>query len=62
MFTNGSKRQFMEWKHSDSMVKKKFQAQQSIKKIILTVFLDMKEPITIEFFEKGAVVNSASYC
>ena len=33
-----SKRQSMEWKHMDSLVKKKFWAQQSLKKVILTVF------------------------
>ena len=29
---------------------------------MLTVFWDMKRPITIDFLEKGATVNSASYC
>ena len=29
---------------------------------MLTVFKDMKEPITIDNLEKGATVNSASYC
>ena len=43
MFTNGLnmsllKRCSMELKHTDSLVKKKFWAQQSVKKIILTVF------------------------
>ena len=47
-----SKRQFMEWKHTDSPVKKKFWAQQSVRKVLLKVFLGMKESITIDFFEK----------
>ena len=54
------KRQYMEWKHMDSLVKKRLQAQQSVKKVMLTVFLDMKKPITIDFIEKCAIVNSAS--
>ena len=52
----------MEWKHTDTLVKKKFWVQQSVKKVMLTVFLDMKGPIIIDFLEKGAVVKSASYC
>ena len=35
--------------------------QQSVKKVMLTVFLDMKGPIPIDFLEKGATVNNASY-
>ena len=40
---------------------KKFWAEQSVKKVMLTVFWDMKGPITIDFLEKDATVNSASY-
>ena len=50
------KRWSMKWKHTNSPVKKKSQAQWSEKKIILTVFWDMKGPITIDFFEKGTTV------
>ena len=32
--------------------KRKFQVQQSVKKVRLIVFWDMKELITIDFFEK----------
>ena len=39
-----SKRQFMEWKHSNSSINKKLWAQQSVKKILLIVFWDMKGP------------------
>ena len=43
----------MEWKHTDSPVKKKrFQVQWSVKKVMLTVFWDMKGRITIDFLEK----------
>ena len=52
----------MEWKHAKSLLKEKLQAPWSAKKVILTVFWGMKGPITIDFLEKGAVVNSASYC
>ena len=52
------KRQSIEWKHIDSPVKNKFWVQQSVKKVMLTVFWNMKGPITLE---KGATVNSASY-
>ena len=41
----------MEWKNTDSPVKKKFGAQLSLKKVILTVFWDMKGPITIDFLK-----------
>ena len=35
---------------NDSLVKKKFQAQWSVKKVMLAVFWDIKEPIIIDFF------------
>ena len=41
----------MKWKHIDSVVKKKFLAQSSAKKVVLTVFCDLKEPVTTDFFE-----------
>ena len=34
----------------------------SVKEVMLTVFWDMKEPVTIDFLEKGAPVNNISYC
>ena len=37
---------------------KKFRVQQSIKKVMQRIFLSMKRPITIDFLEKGATVNS----
>ena len=43
----------MEWKYIDSPVKKKFQAQQSLKKVMLTVFCN----ITTDFHVKGVTVN-----
>ena len=57
-----SKRQSLEWKHIDSPAKKKFRIQHSVKKVMLTVFCDMKGTITIDFLEKDTTVNSTSYC
>ena len=51
-----------EWKYTDTPGKKKFQVQQSLKKVMLTVFWYMKGPIDIDFLEKGATVKSISYC
>ena len=50
----------MEWKHTDSLLKKVPGAAVDTKN--LTVFRDMKESITIDFLEKGATISSASYC
>ena len=47
------KRQSIVWKHNNSPVKKKFQVQQSVKKVMLSVFWNRKEPIPIDFFENG---------
>ena len=35
----------MEWKHTDSQVKKKFQEQQLMQKVMQTVLWDMERPI-----------------
>ena len=55
-------KKFMELKHTDFQVKKKFCMQLSIKKVMLTEFWDIKRPITIHFLEKSAIVNNISYC
>ena len=49
----------MVWKYTDSPLKKKFRKQRSVKKVTLILFWDMKEPIAIDFLEKGLTVNSA---
>ena len=41
--------------------KEKFQVQQSINKVMLTVFWNVKGPTSIDFREKGATVYSASF-
>ena len=43
--------------NTDTLEKKKFQTLWSIKEVMLKVFWNMKRPITIDFFEKGATVN-----
>ena len=46
----------------DSPVKKLFQSQLSVKKVMLAVFKDMKGHISMDFLEKGTTINNASYC
>ena len=53
-----SKRQSIEKKLIDSLVKEKSGAQQSVKKVMLTVFWDMNR---LDFLEVGATANSVSY-
>ena len=51
------KKQPLERKHTNSLVKKKLQAQQPVKKVMLTIFWNMKGSISINFLEKGGTVN-----
>ena len=46
---------------TDSPAKKKFQSQQSIKKVMLKVFMGIKGPITIDFLEQDATANISSF-
>ena len=46
----------LKWKHTDSLVRKKFRAQQSVK-VTLRFFTDTKRLVTIDYFEKGETVN-----
>ena len=48
----------MKWKQTNSPVKKKFWVHQSVKKVMLTAFWNMKELITIDFLEKSETVNN----
>ena len=47
---------------SEFPVKEKFWMQLLVKEVMLTVFWNMKGPITIDFLEKDVKVNGASYC
>ena len=42
------KRHSIEWKHTGFLVKKKYQGQKSVKKVMLPVFMNMKAPSTID--------------
>ena len=62
MFTNGLNmglplqtriKKTVKWKHPDSLIKKKFWVQWSVKKVMLTIFCDMKEPVIIDFLILG---------
>ena len=48
-------------RNTDSPVRKKNRAQRTVKKIMLTIFLNMKRPLTMNFLKKDASVNSDSY-
>ena len=50
-----------DWKYTDYKGEK-FHALYSVKKVMLTVFKDMKGPITIDFLEKMVAIDRASYC
>ena len=63
IFTNSFVTQSLSWKCSPTLPKRKnIQVQQSVKKVMLTVFGDMKGPITIDFLEKDVTINSTSNC
>ena len=51
----------MEWKQTNSAVKKRLCTQQAVKKVMMIVFWDMNGLITIDFQEKVATENNASY-
>ena len=54
-----TKRQSKKWKYCQ-VIKKVRGPSSWGKKVILTVLCDMKGPMTNNFFEKGATVNSTS--
>ena len=49
-------KQYFEWKHSDSPVKKKFKSKRSTDKVTLTLLCvrNVQRPITISSLEKGS--------
>ena len=55
-----SKIQPIEWKHTDSSVKKQLREKHSVKKAMLAVFWGTKEAVIIDFLEKGITTNCAS--
>ncbi|GBN42211.1 Mariner Mos1 transposase [Araneus ventricosus] len=61
-FGHESKRQSVQWKHTDSPPPKKFRAlQTSAGKAMLSFFFDHEEPLLIDLLEHGARVNAQLY-
>lgn len=52
----------MTWKHPSSPTPRKFQSQQSAKKIMATVFWDAKDVLLVEFLPYGQTINAGGYC
>ncbi|GFO38037.1 histone-lysine N-methyltransferase SETMAR [Plakobranchus ocellatus] len=52
----------MTWKHPSSPVTKKFTVQQSVKKVMVTVFWDSRGMILLDILPKGESVNADQYC
>jgi hypothetical protein len=58
-----SKRQPLEWHHSDLSSKPiKFKQAFSTQKVLARVYLDWKGVLLMEFMPKGQIINAASYC
>jgi hypothetical protein len=60
-FEPETKRQSMEWHHTTSPRKKKFEAVPSASKIMATVFCDCEEVILIYILSRGQTINSEVY-
>jgi histone-lysine N-methyltransferase SETMAR len=57
-----SKQASKQWKHKESPTPTKFKVVVSARKVMATVFWDMKGVLLVEFQEHGETVNAASYC
>ena len=62
VFHNELELQSMVWKSTNSLVKKKFRSQQSLKKVTQIIFCFIKRLITVDFLEKGETINNLSCC
>ena len=60
-FEPESKRALMEWCHPTSPRSKKFKSQQSVGKVMVTVFWDSVGVILVDFMSKEATINSDDY-
>ena len=60
--TPESKRDSMTWKHLGSPPVTKFKINQSVKKMMATVFWDSRGVILVEFLPCGESVNAVRYC
>lgn len=59
--TPETKRQSMVWKHTDSLVARKFKQTLPTKNIMAKLFWDCKGFIFVEFLEWGQTINAARY-
>lgn len=60
-FDPESKRQSMQWKHTDSPTPIKFKVTSSSKKVMASVFWDKDGVIMVEYLEKGCTINGKHY-
>ena len=59
--TPETKRDSMTWKHVDSPVTKKFKKSFSVKKVMASVFWDVRGIVLIEFLPRGETINADRY-
>ncbi|GFW21867.1 histone-lysine N-methyltransferase SETMAR [Trichonephila clavipes] len=60
--TPESKRQSMEWHHTNSPVRVKAKRTISTRKVMATVFWDRHGVLLVEFMQQGTTINAATYC
>ncbi|GFV00446.1 histone-lysine N-methyltransferase SETMAR [Trichonephila clavipes] len=60
--TPESKRQSMEWRHTNSPVRVKAKRTISTRKVMETVFWDRHGVLLVEFMQQGTTINAAAYC
>ena len=60
-FDPESKVQSMEYQHKTSPSPRKFKVIASARKVLLTIFWDMKGVVHMEFLKQGQTVNSEKY-
>ncbi|GFT31828.1 histone-lysine N-methyltransferase SETMAR [Trichonephila clavipes] len=60
--TPESKRQSMEWRHTNSPVRVKAKRTISTRKVMATVFWDRHGVLLVEFMQQGTTINAAAYC
>ncbi|GFU54688.1 histone-lysine N-methyltransferase SETMAR [Trichonephila clavipes] len=60
--TPESKRQSMEWRHTNSPVRVKAKRTISTRKVMATVFWDRHGVLLVEFNQQGTTINAAAYC
>jgi hypothetical protein len=56
-----SKRQYMEWRHTNSPSKKRFKARPLVGKVMCIVFWDSKGVILLDFLQPENTINPDCY-